>query len=111
MANKILTTVLDIYGNSYPTDVYVEHDAHINSQVLEGKKIPVMLTFYKSQADKAAGYRSFIPIRDADNKIPITSFVQTLEDVEIPTFNAVAMQAKVLTYLKEIYGEANVVDV
>lgn len=108
MANKIKTTVLDNHGNSYASDVYVQHDANINSAILADLRVPISMLFFKSHAHKDAGYSPFAPIVDTDKKIPISVFFKEITPEEAASLNAIAVQNYVTEYLSEIYGKDNV---
>ena len=108
MANRIKTEVLDIHGNKYTSDVYVEHDSMVNSMILADLKVPVMLKFYKSQADKTDKYAPFTAINNATDRLPLAMFVKKITEQEAAQLNAIMIQQYVTEYLKSIYGDANV---
>lgn len=116
MANKISTKVLDSIGNEYSADVYVEHDANVNGAMLQMSKLPIVLSFYKSQALKESGYAPFTaisaPPSSPEPNLPTSMPVLNMFMMDVvPNLDGALIQAAVTAYLKGIYGDANVSEV
>lgn len=72
MANKITTTVYDSVGNTYATDVHVDHPANkANIGGLDQGVAVVEMVFYKTLADKTAGRQPFTPVNNLTDKVNI----------------------------------------
>lgn len=111
MANKIKTTVYDNHGNTYKSDVYVQNDTFVNSEIMASLHLPVTLMFYKDQQAKNDGFIPFIAVDNLTDKRGITVFVKQLTQQEALDFNSAALQRYATEYLKGIYGDANVEEV
>lgn len=104
MANKIINVnVEDKIGNSYQ-ELFVVHDANINSQILETGKLFIMFSYYKSQEAYQNGKMS-IPLNFNNG------YLLDLTDEEKKMVSPMLIQTKVTEYLKSIYGEDNVIEI
>ena len=111
MAYKITTDVYDNVGNTYTTDVYCEYDAPTDKEMLADGKVLFLLSYWKTQADKEAGFAMLIAVDNLTDRLPIVSFIHQFASVEeADNFNKIAADAVCLAWLKGIFGDANVIE-